>query len=74
MTTAAPDLGDFSRNSAELLTTARLGWNLGNSLDVPAGETGWANRVYRPKMMEAPLRAATRSDALKDVALAVPGR
>jgi hypothetical protein len=41
---AAPvSLGDFSRSSPELLATLRPGWNLGNSLDVPDGETKWGN-------------------------------
>src|SRR5262245_3386548 len=32
---------EFTHTSAELLATTKLGWNLGNSLDVPEGETAW---------------------------------
>lgn len=32
-----------SQTSAELLAAFDLGWNLGNSLDVPEGETEWGN-------------------------------
>jgi len=36
-------LREFSHSSAELLKVAGLGWNVGNSLDVPDGETAWGN-------------------------------
>lgn len=46
----APSLGDFSRGSVELLAKLRVGWNLGNSLDVPDSETGWGNPRATPEL------------------------
>jgi endoglucanase len=43
-------LGDFTRTSPELLAKLRLGWNLGNSLDVPSGETAWGNPRVTPEL------------------------
>jgi len=59
MTAAAParSLGDFSRTSAQLLATLRLGWNMGNSLDVPDGETGWGNPRATPELFAAVAKA-----------------
>ncbi len=57
MATAAPSLGDFSRSSAELLAQLRFGWNLGNSLDVPTGETAWGNPVATPELFRAVAKA-----------------
>jgi endoglucanase len=54
---AAPSLGDFSRNSAELMAKLRFGWNLGNSLDAPTGETGWGNPKTTPELMAAVAKA-----------------
>jgi endoglucanase len=54
---AARSLGDFSRDSAALLATLRLGWNLGNSLDVPDGETAWGNPRTTPELMVAVAKA-----------------
>jgi len=56
---AAPlvSLGDFSRNSPELLATLRPGWNLGNSLDVPDGETKWGNPAATPELLAAVAKA-----------------
>jgi endoglucanase len=56
-TMAAPSLGDFSRDSAEVLAKLRLGWNLGNSLDVPVGETGWGNPKATPELLVAAAKA-----------------
>lgn len=33
----------FAHTSAELFQKLELGWNLGNSLDAPEGETAWGN-------------------------------
>jgi endoglucanase len=55
--TAAPSLGDFSRTSPELLAKLRLGWNLGNSLDVPDSETGWGNPKATPELLAAVAKA-----------------
>src|SRR5690606_21836861 len=35
-----------------------LGWNLGNSLDVPEGETVWGNPVVTPELLAAVANAA----------------
>ena len=50
-------LGDFSRSSPELLATLRPGWNLGNSLDVPDGETKWGNPAATPELFAAIAKA-----------------
>jgi aryl-phospho-beta-D-glucosidase BglC (GH1 family) len=34
---------EFTHTSSELVAKLDLGWNLGNSLDVPDGETAWGN-------------------------------
>jgi endoglucanase len=54
---AAPSLGDFSRTSPELLAKLRFGWNLGNSLDVPDGETRWGNPPATPELFAAVAKA-----------------
>ena len=41
----------FSHTSSELLTKLQLGWNLGNSLDVPDGETAWGNPKATPELL-----------------------
>jgi aryl-phospho-beta-D-glucosidase BglC (GH1 family) len=35
----------------------RIGWNLGNSLDVPDGETAWGNPKVTPELMSAVAKA-----------------
>jgi aryl-phospho-beta-D-glucosidase BglC (GH1 family) len=47
----APSLGDFTRTSPELLAKLRLGWSIGNSLDVPNGETMWGNPRVTPELL-----------------------
>ena len=42
---------EFSHTSTELLGSLRLGWNVGNSLDVPDGETAWGNPKVSPELM-----------------------
>ncbi len=44
---------EFVHTSAELLASARLGWNLGNSLEVPDGETAWGNPLATPELFGA---------------------
>ncbi|MFC1642592.1 glycoside hydrolase family 5 protein, partial [Myxococcota bacterium] len=46
-----------SRTSTELIASLNLGWNLGNSLDAPEGETAWGN----PTVTEALLQAVAES-------------
>lgn len=43
----------FTRSSAELVAALDLGWNLGNSLDVPGGETAWGNPRVTPELLRA---------------------
>jgi len=43
----------FSHTSKELFATMRIGWNLGNSLDVPEGETAWGNPKVAPELLRA---------------------
>lgn len=44
---------EFTHTSSQLLSELRLGWNLGNSLDVPEGETAWGNPRVTPELMNA---------------------
>jgi endoglucanase len=41
----------------ELFSKAKLGWNLGNSLDVPEGETAWGNPATTQEFMNAVAKA-----------------
>lgn len=43
--------------SAELLATFDLGWNLGNSLDVPENETAWGNPAIDAALLDAIAKA-----------------
>lgn len=46
--------GEFSgMTSAELITSLGLGWNLGNSLDAPEGETAWGNPTVTQELFRA---------------------
>lgn len=40
------------QTATELLATFDLGWNLGNSLDVPEGETEWGNPTVDAAMLQ----------------------
>jgi aryl-phospho-beta-D-glucosidase BglC (GH1 family) len=48
---------EFAHTSAELLAEMGLGWNLGNSLDVPDGETAWGNPRVTPELLSAVAKA-----------------
>ncbi|HOU90421.1 MAG TPA: glycoside hydrolase family 5 protein [Polyangiaceae bacterium] len=50
---ARPGPRPFTRSSAELVASLHLGWNLGNSLDVPGGETAWGNPKVTPELLRA---------------------
>lgn len=39
--------------ASELFSKLRIGWNLGNSLDVPEGETAWGNPAVSAGLFEA---------------------
>lgn len=36
-----------------MVDALKLGWNLGNSLDVPEGETSWGNPTVTPELLQA---------------------
>lgn len=38
-----PDITGVEKNAIELAYQMQLGWNLGNTLEVPGNETGWGN-------------------------------
>ncbi len=42
----------FLRPAAEVLADLELGWNLGNSLDAPEGETAWGNPAITPELLQ----------------------
>ncbi|HXS16371.1 MAG TPA: glycoside hydrolase family 5 protein, partial [Polyangiaceae bacterium] len=44
--------GDGTMTAAELVDSWGLGWNLGNSLDVPEGETEWGNPEVSASLLE----------------------
>lgn len=50
----------FTHTSKDLFAKLRLGWNLGNSLDVPEGETAWGNPAATPELMQAVAAAGFR--------------
>jgi endoglucanase len=48
---------ELIHTSTELLAGTKLGWNLGNSLDVPEGETAWGNPKTTPELLGAVAKA-----------------
>ncbi len=46
-----PDPRPFTHTSKELLSELKLGWNLGNALDAPEGETAWGNPLITPGLL-----------------------
>jgi len=48
---------EFTHTTAELFAKAKFGWNLGNSLDVPEGETAWGNPRATQELMNAVAKA-----------------
>jgi aryl-phospho-beta-D-glucosidase BglC (GH1 family) len=48
---------EFTHTSKELMAKLRVGWNAGNSLDVPEGETAWGNPAISPGLMAAVAKA-----------------
>jgi aryl-phospho-beta-D-glucosidase BglC (GH1 family) len=57
MASPSQSLGDFSRDSAALWKGLKVGWNLGNCLDVPDSETGWGNPKANVEIMKAVAKA-----------------
>lgn len=44
--------GFTGQTSAELVESLTIGWNLGNSLDAPEGETAWGNPVVTESLLQ----------------------
>lgn len=42
---------EFTHTSSELMNEVKIGWNLGNALDAPDGETGWGNPPITPELL-----------------------
>lgn len=40
-----PDATGMNSTAAELAAIMKLGWNIGNTMEAPGGETGWGNPV-----------------------------
>ncbi len=51
--TPAPNPPAADVPATELIASFGLGWNLGNSLDVPEGETAWNNPLVTPELLQA---------------------
>jgi endoglucanase len=43
--------------ATEIANKMTIGWNIGNSLEVPSGETGWGNPKVNQKLIDAVSRA-----------------
>lgn len=43
----------IGQSASELASQMLVGWNLGNSLDVPGGETGWGNPATTQQLIDA---------------------
>lgn len=48
----APDATGMSSTAAQLNAKIKLGWNIGNSLEAPGGETGWGNPVITQALID----------------------
>jgi len=52
-TTPIPgDVSGMSSTAAQLTAGIKLGWNIGNSLEAPGGETGWGNPVITQALID----------------------
>ena len=49
---AAADPSGMNSTAAQLVANIKLGWNLGNSLEAPGGETGWGNPVISQALID----------------------
>lgn len=47
------DKTGMASDAPALAAKLKLGWNLGNSLEVPGGETGWGNPATTKKLIDA---------------------
>ncbi|ASB50110.1 cellulase family glycosylhydrolase [Alkalitalea saponilacus] len=48
-----PDMTGVERTASELAQDILIGWNIGNSLEVPSGETGWGNARTTQALIDA---------------------
>ncbi|MBN8851609.1 MAG: cellulase family glycosylhydrolase [Sphingobacteriales bacterium] len=48
----AADASGMSSTAAQLVAQMKLGWNLGNTLEAPGGETGWGNPVVTQALID----------------------
>jgi aryl-phospho-beta-D-glucosidase BglC (GH1 family) len=48
----APDLTGMGSTAAQLSANIKLGWNLGNTMEAPGGETGWGNPVVTQTLID----------------------
>lgn len=48
----AADATGMSSTAAQLVAKMKLGWNIGNSLEAPGGETGWGNPVITQALID----------------------
>lgn len=49
----AADASGMSSNAIQLAAKIKLGWNIGNTLEAPGGETGWGNPVITEDYVKA---------------------
>ena len=59
----APDNSNMNRTATQLASAMYLGWNLGNSMEVPTGETGWGNAKTTKRLIDS--IAATGINAIR---------
>ncbi|MBN9382480.1 MAG: cellulase family glycosylhydrolase [Chitinophagaceae bacterium] len=48
----AADATGTGSTAAQLVANIKLGWNIGNSLEAPGGETGWGNPVITQALID----------------------
>ena len=49
---AAADATGMNSTAAQLVANIKLGWNIGNALEAPGGETGWGNPVITQGLID----------------------
>ncbi len=47
------DISGVESNAETLAAKMKVGWNIGNSLEVPGGETGWGNPIVSKTLIDA---------------------
>ncbi len=48
----APDATGMESNATQLVAKMKVGWNIGNSLEVPGSETAWGNPVVSKTLID----------------------